>query len=78
MLKHGTCCSMSAVVQCWDNAPMESFFASMKKELVNHEEYQSREEAKASLFESVEVFYKNQRLHSSLKYATPVDYEQNA
>lgn len=57
---------------------MESFFASLKKELVHHEDYQSREEAKASLFEYVEVFYNNQRLHSSLGYVTPVAYEQAA
>ena len=76
--RHGICCSMSAVGQCWDNAPMESFFASLKKELVHHEDYQNREEAKASLFEYVEVFYNNQRLHSSLGYMTPVAYEQAA
>ena len=49
--KHGIQCSMSGVGQCWDNDPMESFFASLKKELVHHEDYQTREEAKTSLFE---------------------------
>ena len=43
--KHGIECSMSGVGQCWDNAPMESFFASLKKELVHHEDYQTRAEA---------------------------------
>jgi len=57
---------------------MESFFASLKKELVHHEDYQTREEAKASLFEYVEVFYNNQRLHSSLGFTTPVAFEQAA
>jgi transposase InsO family protein len=57
---------MSGVGLCWDNAPTESFFASLKKELVHHEDYETREEAKASLFEYVEVFYNNRRLHSSL------------
>jgi len=76
--KHGIQCSMSGVGQCWDNAPMESFFASLKKELVHHEDYQTREEAKASLFDYVEVFYNNQRLHSSLGFTTPVAFEQAA
>lgn len=55
---------------------MESFFASLKKELVHHEDYETREEAKTSLFEYVEVFYNKKRLHSSLGYMTPVAYEQ--
>jgi putative transposase len=75
--KHGIECSMSGVGQCWDNAPAESFFASLKKELVHHEDYQTREEARASIFEYVEVFYNNQRLHSSLGYVTPAAYEQS-
>ncbi len=75
--KHGIACSMSGVGQCWDNAPAESFFASLKKELTHHEDYQTREEARASLFEYIEVFYNNQRLHSSLGYVTPVAYEQS-
>ena len=66
----------SPVCQCWDNAPMESFFASLKKELVHHEDYETREEAKTSLFEYVEVFYNHKRIHSSLGYLTPSDYEQ--
>lgn len=74
--KHGIKCSMSGVGQCWDNAPMESFFASLKKELVHHEDYETREEAKASLFEYVEVFYNNRRLHSSLGYLSPTAFEQ--
>ena len=69
---------MSGVGQCWDNAPMESFFASLKKELVHHEDYQTRTEARVSLFEFIEVFYNNQRLHSSLGYVSPTTYEQRA
>ncbi len=69
---------MSGVGQCGDNAPMESFFTSLEKELVHHEDYETREEAKTSLFEYVEVFYNNQRLQSSLGYLTPVAYEQAA
>lgn len=60
--KHGIQFSMSEVGQWWDNAQMESFFASLKKELVHHEDYQTGEEVKASLVEDVEVFYNNQRL----------------
>ena len=75
--KHGITCSMSEVAQCWDNAPAESFFASLKKELTHHEDYQTREEARASIFEYIEVFYNNQRLHSSLGYVTPAAYEQS-
>lgn len=74
--KHGIECSMSEVGQCWDNAPTESFFATLKKELVHDEDYQSREEARASIFEFIEVFYNNKRLHSSLGYVAPAAYEQ--
>ena len=65
LLAHGIECSMSGKGQCWDNAPVESFFASLKKELVHHEKYTSREEAKASIFEYIEVFYNRVRRHSS-------------
>ena len=74
--KHGIECSMSGVGQCWDNAPMESFFASLKKELVHHEDYQTRPEAKASIFEYIEAFYNPKRRHSSLGYVSPAEYEQ--
>jgi putative transposase len=74
--KHGIACSMSEVGQCWDNAPAESFFATLKKELVHDEDYRSREEARASIFEFIEVFYNNKRLHSSLGYVAPAAFEQ--
>ena len=69
---------MSGVGQCWDNVPMESFFASLKKELVPHEDYQSRAEARASSFEYLKVFYHNQRLPSALGEVSPAAYEQSA
>jgi putative transposase len=75
--QHGIGCSMSGVGQCWDNAPAESFFAPLKKELVHDEDYQTRQEARASIFEYIEVFYNNRRLHSSLGYVTPAAYEQS-
>jgi putative transposase len=69
---------MSGVGQCWDNAPMESFFASLKKELVHLEDYQSRAQARASIFEYIELFYNPKRRHSSLGFLSPVEYEQPA
>jgi putative transposase len=76
--RHGITCSMSRRGDCWDNAPMESFFASLKKELIHHEDYQTRAEARASVFEYIEVFYNRVRRHSALGYVSPVDYEQAA
>lgn len=70
-------CSMNRRANCWDNAPMESFFASLKKELVHHEDYRTREEAKASIFEYIEVFYNRQRRHSTLGFKTPTVYESS-
>ena len=69
-------CSMSRRGNCWDNAPVESFFASLKKELVHHERYTTREQAKASIFEYIEAFYNRQRIHSSLGYQSPSDFER--
>jgi putative transposase len=73
---HGITCSMSRRANCWDNAPMESFFASLKKELVHDEDYATREEARSSIFEYIEVFYNRVRRHSSLGYRSPVEYER--
>jgi len=74
--KHGITCSMSRRGDCWDNAPMESFFASLKKELVHGADFATRAEARAALVEYIEVFYNNQRRHSSLGYVSPAEYEQ--
>jgi transposase InsO family protein len=74
--RHGIQCSMSGVGQCWDNAPMESFFASLKKELVHHEDYLTRAQARASIVEYIEMFYNPKRRHSSLGYLSPAEYEQ--
>ena len=71
----GIACSMSRRGNCWDNAPMESFFASLKKELVHDEDYLTREQAKASIFEYIEVWYNRVRRHSKLGYLSPVDFE---
>jgi transposase InsO family protein len=74
--RSGITCSMSRVAQCWDNAPVESFFASLKRELVHDERYTSREQAMASLFEYVEVFYNRVRRHSSLGFVSPAEFER--
>ena len=57
---------MSRKGNCWDNAVAESFFHTLKTELVHHEDYRSRTEAKASIFEYIEVFYNHQRRHSHI------------
>jgi transposase InsO family protein len=75
--KHGITCSMSRRANCWDNAPVESFFASLKRELVHDERYTTREQAKASIFEYVEAFYNRVRLHSSLGYVSPEQFERS-
>jgi putative transposase len=64
--QHGMTGSMSRRGDCWDNAPMESFFASLKKALVHPEDYRSRAEACVRVFESLEVFYNRVRRHSAL------------
>ena len=71
----GIACSMSRRGNCWDNAPMESFFASLKKELVHDEDYLTREQARASIFEYIETWYNRVRRHSKLGYLSPVDFE---
>jgi putative transposase len=78
LAKHGIVCSMSRRADCWDNAPMESFFASLKKELVHDADFATRSEARAAIFEYIEVFYNGQRRHSSLGYVSPAEYEQSS
>lgn len=72
---HGLRCSMSRKGECLDNAVAESFFGTLKNELVVHEDYHTKNQARQSLFEYIEVFYNRQRRHASLRYLTPVDYE---
>ena len=73
---HGITCSMSRRANCWENAPMESFFASLKKELTRGEVFATREEARASIFDYIEVFFNRIRRHSSLGYMSPAEYER--
>lgn len=67
---------MSRKGDCWDNAPVESFFATLKVERIYHRRYKTREEARADLFQYVEVWYNRKRRHSSLGYLSPADYEE--
>ncbi len=68
-------CSMSRKGNCWDNAMMESFFATLKKERIHHETYATRDEARESVFEYIEMFYNTKRRHSALGYMSPEEYE---
>ena len=74
--EHGMQSSMSRKGECHDNAVAESFFATLKTELVDHEDYRTRQHAKQSLFEYIEVFYNRRRRHSYLGYVSPVEYER--
>ena len=75
---HGIIQSMSRKGNCWDNAVSESFFHSLKTELVHHCQFNTREEARQAIFDYIEVFYNRQRLHSTNDYLSPVDYESHA
>jgi putative transposase len=77
LARHGIACSMSRVAQCWDNAPVGSFFASLKRELVHDERYATREQARASIFEYVEAFYNRVRRHSALGHVSPAEFERS-
>ena len=74
--KSGAVQSMSSTGNCYDNAVTESFFHTLKTEWTNWESYQTREEAKSSIFEFIEIFYNRKRLHSTLNYLSPVEFEE--
>jgi len=67
--------SMSSTGNCYDNAITESFFHTLKTELIFWNNYQTRDEAKSSIFKYIEIFYNRQRLHSALNYLSPVEFE---
>ncbi len=73
--RHGARCSMSRKANCWDNAVVESFFRTLKTELVYWEEYETRLDARRSVFQYIETFYNTRRKHSSLGYHSPAQYE---
>jgi transposase InsO family protein len=68
-------CSMSRKGNCHDNACMESFFATLKQELVYHRQYQTRQEARQDIFESIQVWYNRKRRHSALGCLSPEQFE---
>jgi transposase InsO family protein len=70
-------CSMSRKGNCWDNAPMESFFHTLKTEHLHHRDYRIRWEAKADIFEYIEVFHSRGRGHSIRGYFTPAEFDTN-
>ena len=73
---YGIKASMSRKGDCWDNAVAESFFHTLKVELIHHCKFETREEARTAIFEYIEVFYNRQRLHSSNGYEAPLVFEQ--
>jgi putative transposase len=70
--------SMSRKADCYDNAPMESFFHTLKTELVHHRQYATREEAKRDIFAYIEGFYNRTRRHSAIGYISPIEMELKA
>jgi putative transposase len=76
--QYGMIASMSRRGNCYDNAVAESFFSSLKNELIHHNSFRTRGEASTAIFEYIEVFYNRQRRHQSLDYCSPVDYERKA
>ena len=74
--QHGMICSMSRKGNCWDNAPVERFFSSLKREWTGDRLYRTRQEAIADVREYVAVYYNSRRLHSTLGYMTPMNYEK--
>lgn len=75
MADNGVTCSMSRSGNVWDNAAMESFFSSLKTELIGKKIYRSRDQAKAEIYDYIERFYNPTRRHSTLGYLSPMDFE---
>ncbi len=69
--------SMSRKGNCWYNAVAESFWATIKRELINDIKWESKEELEAALFEYIEIYYNRKRVHSSLDYMTPQEYDDS-
>jgi transposase InsO family protein len=76
--ERGVVQSMSRKGDCWDNACAETFFASLKTELIGSQIFVTREQARREIFEYMEVFYNRQRLHSYLGYLTPDEFERSS
>lgn len=78
LVGEGMLCSMSRKGDCYDNAVVESFFGSLKTERVHRQQYRTREEARRDIFAYIELFYNRRRLHSSLGYLSPAQFEAAA
>ena len=76
LVANGIECSMSRKGNCWDNAVTESFFATLKKELVQDSDWKTRDEARSAVFDFIEVWYNRERKHSALGYVSPAEYER--
>ncbi len=74
---HGIVCSMSRRADCWDNAVIESFNATIKTELIHRTKWKTRELARAAIYKYIETWYNSQRLHSTLGYRSPIDFERD-
>ena len=73
--RYGMVRSMSGKGNCYDNAVVESFFSSLKNEIVHHQDYHTRDQARSEIFEYIELFYNRRRLHQSLAYQPPLKYD---
>jgi len=78
MADHGIVCSMSRAGNVWDNTAMESFFSSLKTERTARKTYQTRDQAKADVFDYIERFYNPRRRHSTIGYLSPMEFESQA
>jgi putative transposase len=78
LARRGVVLSMSRKGNCYDNAPVESFFRSLKNELVRHRQFANQAEARYAIAEYIEVFYNRQRLHQALDYRSPEEFEKMA
>ena len=72
---HGIICSMSRRGNCWDNAAMESFFLTLKTERLSRKLYRTRDDLRADVFDYIERFYDPKRMHSTIGYLSPVQFE---
>src|SRR5262249_34216652 len=77
LARRGFVASMSRKGNAYDNAVVESFFGNLKNDLVHHRSFATREEARAEIFDYMELFYNRRRAHATLQYMSPVDYEDS-
>ncbi len=76
MAEAGVRPSMSAKGNAYDNAVAESFFGNLKNEVIHHYDFESRDAARAAIFDYIELFYNRSRMHQSLGYVSPIEFEQ--